>query len=202
MEDIKFIIAQNISELRREKEVTQAELAEFLNYTDKAVSKWERGESIPDIVVLKQIADFFGVTLDYLVEAEHNKKENVKTVNKRIWENRAFTTGIGIVLVLLIATLTFVVLEFAIGNSGVNWLAFIYAIPAAMIVWLVFNSIWFNKRINFLIISILMWSILAAIYLNALLLHQNIWLIFVLGIPGQVIILLWSRIRSKRAVGK
>ena len=202
MEKIKLIIAQNIAELRREREVTQAELAEFLNYTDKAVSKWERGESIPDIAVLKQIADFFGVTLDYLVEAEHSNTAEIKTVNNRVFENRAFITGIVVVLVLLIATLAFVVLDFAIGTTAVNWLTFIYAVPATMIVWLVFNSIWFNKRINFLIISILMWSILSAIYLTALALHQNIWLIFILGVPGQVIILLWSRIRSKRMLRK
>jgi len=202
MEDIKLIIAQNIAELRREKEVTQAELAEYLNYTDKAVSKWERGESVPDITVLKQIADFFGVSLDYLVAEEHTKTEPAKTVNNRVFENRAFITGIGVAFVLLVATLAFVVLNLVLGSAFEYWLAFIYAVPAAMIVWLVFNSIWFNQRVNFLIISFLMWSVLVATYLTAIAFRQNIWLIFVLGVPGQVIIILWSRIRSKQSVEK
>ena len=72
MTDIKQIIAKNISALRQDKELTQIELAEKLNYSDKAVSKWERGESLPDIGVLTQIADLFEVPLDYLVRREHN----------------------------------------------------------------------------------------------------------------------------------
>lgn len=199
MDDIKLIIAKNISELRREKEVTQAELAEYLNYTDKAVSKWERGESVPDIAVLKQIADFFHVTLDYLVSEEHDQVVEAKTVSNRVFENRAFITGIGVAFVILVATLAFVVLNLALGSSFEYWLAFVYAVPAVMIVWLVFNSIWFNKRINFLIISLLMWSVLVATYLTSLAFSYNIWLIFVLGVPGQVIIYLWSRIRLKRS---
>ena len=67
MSDIKAIIAKNITALRQNHKMTQIELAEKLNYSDKAVSKWERGESVPDISVLKQIADLFGVTVDYLL---------------------------------------------------------------------------------------------------------------------------------------
>ena len=52
MEDIRSIIANNLVILRRKKEMTQTELAEMLNNSDKAVSKWERGESVPDISVL------------------------------------------------------------------------------------------------------------------------------------------------------
>lgn len=198
MEDIKAVIAKNIIELRREKKITQAELAEHLNYTDKAISKWERAESIPDVVVLKQIADFFSVTLDYLVTGDHAQKPTQQQVNKRIFENRVFITGIGVVLVVLIATLAFVLLNIIFGSAIEFWLSFVYAIPCSMIVWLVFNSIWFNRRVNFLIISFLMWSVLASIYITALAFHQNIWLIFLLGIPGQIIILMWSRIRLKK----
>jgi transcriptional regulator with XRE-family HTH domain len=77
MEDYKRIIANNITELRKAVPLTQAELAEKLNYSDKAVSKWERGESIPDVIVLKQIAELFGVTVDYLLEDVHPLKSTV-----------------------------------------------------------------------------------------------------------------------------
>lgn len=73
MQELKFIIAKNIQTLRQAKGMTQVELAEKLNYSDKSVSKWERGESLPDITVLKGIADLFEVSLDYLVEAEHGE---------------------------------------------------------------------------------------------------------------------------------
>ena len=57
MEDLKLIIAKNIVMLRRRDGMTQFELAQRLNYSDKAVSKWERGESVPDIAVLKALTD-------------------------------------------------------------------------------------------------------------------------------------------------
>lgn len=80
MEDLKRIIADNIAELRKAVPLTQAELAEKLNYSDKAVSKWERGESIPDVIVLKQIAGIFGVSVDYLLEEVHPLKATMQSV--------------------------------------------------------------------------------------------------------------------------
>ena len=73
MNDIKSIVAKNISELRQSNNMTQLELAEKINYSDKAISKWERAESSPDISVLVDIAAVFGVTVDYLVKAEHTE---------------------------------------------------------------------------------------------------------------------------------
>ena len=71
MQDLRLIISQNIVSLRRKSGLTQIELAEKLSYSDKAVSKWERGESTPDITVLKAIADIFSVTVDYLISENH-----------------------------------------------------------------------------------------------------------------------------------
>ncbi len=197
MQDIKLIIAKNISALRTEEGITQLELAERLNYSDKAVSKWERGESIPDVTVLMEIANMFGVTLDYLVQSEH-PKEAKKLKNLRIIHNHAFITGISMVLVWLIATLCFVVVDSTPIPTNLHWLAFIYAVPISLIVWLVFNSIWFNPHRNFLIITLLLWTVLACIYITLLVLGSNIWLVFTLGIPAQFIIIMWSRIRGKK----
>lgn len=197
MQDIKLIIAKNISALRAEEGITQLELAERLNYSDKAVSKWERGESIPDVTVLMEIANMFGVTLDYLVQSEH-PKETRKLKNLRIIHNHAFITGISMVLVWLLATFCFVVIDSTPISTNLHWLAFIYAVPISLIVWLVFNSIWFNQRRNFLIITLLLWSMLACIYITLLVIGQNVWLIFTLGVPAQFIILMWSRIRGKK----
>lgn len=198
MKDIKEIIAANISELRRQSGLTQFELAEKLNYSDKSVSKWERGDSVPDITVLKEIADLFGVTLDYLVQETHEKAQETKqTVGRRIY-NHSFITGISVLLVWLVATLAFVVVDITIGGTKAHWLSFVYAVPVSMIVWLVMNSVWFNRRRNFIIVSLLMWSCLAALFISLLPLGINIWKIFILGAPAQIIILLWSRIKSKK----
>ena len=196
MEDIKAIIAQNIIRLRKRANMTQAELADKLSYTDKAVSKWERGESIPDVIVLKQLADLFQVKLDDLV-TEFDDTKIVKQPNTSFKiRNHGFITGMCILLVWLIATLLFIIFEATI-HTPIQWLPFIYAMPVTMAIWLIFNSIWFNRRRNFLIISLLMWSVLGALYVNLWMAGFNVWLLFALGIPGQIIILMWSGIRKR-----
>lgn len=197
MEEIKAVIAQNIIRLRKSANMTQAELAEKLSYTDKAISKWERGESIPDIIVLKQLADLFQVRVDDLLVPYDESQPMPSLPVAPSVRNRGFITGMCILLVWLIATLLFVVFESAT-NLHVHWLAFIYAVPVTMVVWLIFNSIWFNRRRNFLIVSLLMWSSLVALYLNLLIAGINVWLLFALGIPAQIIILMWSGIRGKK----
>lgn len=195
MDDIKLIIAKNIADLRKANGYTQISLAEKLNYSDKAISKWERGESVPEIGVLKEIADLFGVTLDYLVQKEHTAPP--KPTGKTNKHNHAFITGMSVLLVWLIATVAFVVIDLSTAVYS-HWLAFIWAVPVSFVVWLVLNSVWFNRRLNFLIISLLMWTLLAALYISFLPFGFNIWLLFVVGVPGQVLVLLWSKLRYKR----
>lgn len=197
MMDLKPIIANNIIELRKSRNWTQTELAEKLNYTDKAVSKWERAESIPDVTVLKDIADLFGVTVDYLLEAEHAKGGDPKeTVSKQIKRNRLIIALLSASLVFFIATILFVLFGLlSIKASMPYWMIYIYAFPPAFVVLLVFNSIWGKRLVNSLIISFLVWSILLALYLSFNI--SNIWLIFIIGIPAQVIILLFAKLKFR-----
>jgi len=198
MDQIKSTIAKNITALRLAKGITQIELAEMLNYSDKAVSKWERGESVPDITVLYRISEIFGVTLDYLV---HTHKEvddsGMKLHDAARRRNHIVITGMSILLVWLIATTVFALLDMMpLQFDAMHSLTFIYSIPISAVVWLVFNSIWFNTKINYLIISLIMWSTLASFYLSFLaFFNSNFWIIFTLGLPGQIIILLWSGIK-------
>ena len=67
MKDVKPIIAENLAALRKSRGLTQAELAERLDYSDKAVSRWEHGDTLPDMNVLCDLCEFYGITLDYLV---------------------------------------------------------------------------------------------------------------------------------------
>ena len=199
-QSLKETIAKNLTELRRKNSMTQAELAEQLNYTDKAVSKWERAESIPDVVVLKQIATLFGVTVDYLLTAEHDENAPSGIIPKKPSKRaHVLITCISILLVWLVATAVFVMISISPAEVEHHWLAFIYALPLAAIVYLVLNSIWFNQKVNYLIISFLMWSILLSAHLSALVIfNYSMPLIYLLGAPGQVIILLWSKIRKNK----
>ena len=199
MDNIKQIVAKNVTDLRKSAGLTQLELAEKLNYSDKAVSKWERGESLPDVAILKQIADLFQVTMDYLVTEDHSAAVHERVhYQGRELRNRKIITGISILLVWLAATIAFVIIDLVLGTSARNWIAFIYGVPVSMVVALVFNSLWFNPRFNFLIVSVLMWSLLACLHITLLLLGFNIWIIYILGVPGQAIILLWSGLKLKK----
>ena len=195
MQQIREAVAMNIYELRKEKNMTQSDLAQKINYTDNAVSKWERAESIPDISALKKIADTFGVTVDYLITKEHKAyKKAKKERKKRKIFNRKIITLISVVLVWLIALFVYMNIDL-FAKSSMNWLVFVYAVPVSLIVALTLNSIWGNKRFNYLLISFLLWSILAGVYLTLLLCGYNVWLLFTLGVPAQIIVILWSRLK-------
>ncbi len=200
MEDLKMIIAGNIGKLRREAGITQTDLAETLNYSDKAVSKWERGESLPDVVTLKRLADHFNVSLDYLVRADHPKESELKQeYTKRQQRNHFLITVMSCMLIWLIAAFLYAGVD-AVAPVELSraWMTFVYAVPATAIVLLIFNSIWGNARRNFVIISILVWSFLACIYLTALVFFSaNQPLMFIIGIPAQIIVGLWSGLRFK-----
>lgn len=193
MEDLKQIIADNITELRKELHLTQAELADKMGYTDKAISKWERAESIPDIGTLKEFADLCGVSLDYLVQKEH--VEQRPALSRQARSNRLIISLLAAAAVWLIATVLFVYLKiYGVANV---WLVFAGAVPVTMIVLLVFNSIWGNKKHNYVIISILVWSMLAFAYF--MLMKYNLFLIFLIGVPIQVMIILWSQIKTRNS---
>ena len=180
MEDLKQILAKNITALRQASRMTQLELAEKLNYSDKAISKWERGESIPDVTVLKAIADLFGVTLDYLLEKDHEQKPKPSQESPGYQHrNRKVATGLSVLLVWFMAILSYVVMDLTIPDNIVRWLPFAYAVPTTMIVWLVFNSMWFNTRRNYLIISLLMWTGLACIVLTVSAFVMPVWKLFI-----------------------
>jgi transcriptional regulator with XRE-family HTH domain len=175
-------------------------LAERLNYSDKAVSKWERAESIPDITVLKAIADLFQVPLDYLVrenpELPVAQEEPEQTPRKK--RNHKVITALSILLVWFVATVVFLVLDMAALNTKLHFLAFAYAVPVSMIVWLVMNSIWFVRQHNYLIISLLMWTLIGSVVLTLMLVGQNVWKLLILGVLGQVIIATWSKMQYRQ----
>lgn len=198
MEDIKPIIAKNITALRQGAKMTQIELAERLNYSDKSVSKWERAESLPDITVLKAIADMFEVPLDYLVRENPElppiqEEPELSSGKKR---NHKVITALSILLVWFVAAVVFVILDMVELDTKLHFLAFAYALPVSMIVWLVLNSVWFSRRYNYLIISLLMWTTLGCTaLLLQLLCGISFWQMIILGALGQIIIATWSKMQ-------
>lgn len=199
MEETKNIVAKNITELRLLNNMTQMELAEKLNYSDKTISKWERAESSPDISVLVEIAAIFGVTLDYLVRSENIDEAVKENKQKETRYNRRVIVYISESVAWIVAMFAFIITSLVLGKSSFQWLYFVYALPIVLIIKLVFNSIWFNPRHNYFIISALLWSILAAIHITFLYFGINVTLIYLLGVAGQIVIILWSFIKKPKS---
>lgn len=183
--DLKEIVAQNIFYLRTVNHMTQYELGEQINYSDKAISKWERADGIPDVYVLKRMSELFGVSVDYLLveHSEQEKKIEKKPVNNKA---RALVLNVAVISVMTVALLVFVILALAIDKY--IWQIFIYAIPVVAIVGLVFSGIWRRTFGVFWFVSMLVWGILLTIYFAIG--NYGMWMIFLLGIPAQVIVFL------------
>ena len=82
-------IGEKIKELRKAQDVTQEKLADYLNISYQAVSKWENGLALPDLSLIPALANFFGVTSDYLLDISlDNKSEKIENVLK---EARSYT---------------------------------------------------------------------------------------------------------------
>ncbi len=205
MEDCKLKkrIGSNIAAYRKHANLTQAGLAEKLNYSDKAVSKWERGESVPDVLTMMQLAEQFGISVNDLLKDPNQLPEDTGAVQQAMGQvvektlkrkaNKTIILLLSSVLVWFVALLIFVVVSsFEIPYS---WLAFFYAIPANAIVALSLLSAWHDFRWNRLYISLIVWGFLLSFYITGLTLaHWNFWKIFLLGIPGQIAIFLWGRL--------
>lgn len=192
MEDIKSTVAKNITELRLLNNMTQVELAEKLNYSDKTVSKWERGESTPDIAVLVEIATLFGVSMDYLVGLETPEKEGARSKLEQTGYNRRVISYISEGIVWILTIFAFILTSLILQETRFQWLYFVYAMPVVLVLKLVFNAVWFNPRKNYMVISALIWSVLATIHITFLYFHINVSLIYLLGIALQIVVILWS----------
>lgn len=194
MDEIKKTIAKNLTVLRQTAGLTQAELAEFLCYSDKSVSKWERGESAPDISVLKAIADRFSVTVDYLI-TPHDDDEPLPAPEDEP-ESAVNTHRITVVAVLGIFGVSFIVFVILWLAGTLTPLPMAIATPIALITMLVLNSIWEGGKNNFYIVSALMLSIFGLLYL--IFLSQNWWQLFLIAIPAELIIFVAFHIKSPR----
>ena len=197
MDQVK--IGRFIAGCRKKANLTQIQLADKLGITDKAVSKWERGESIPDVITLKALADLFSVSVDYFLRPDHPIETEVKReFTKRQQRNHRIITLMSCALVWLVTVFVHAVVRAAVPMESKLWMGYMYAVPVTLIVLLVLNSVWGKRRNNFIIISALVWSVLVCVYISVLVFQPiNMWLLFVVGVPAQIIVWLWSGLRYK-----
>ena len=207
-DELKSRVGANIARLRRERGMTQAELAERINYSDKAVSKWERAESLPDVLTLFSLAEQLDTDLNTLVGMSANPKTEPvsdpeppipeKPAKKHRTADRGVIQQLSSILVWVVALFLYMVLD-AFGVKNL-WLLFVLAVPANAIVLLSLRSAWKLFGLNRILISVIMWGFLVIIYLLLLVVGKvNVWRILPMGLLGQAAIILWFKMfRSEK----
>ncbi len=180
-EKITRVIAANIQRYRKLNGLTQLELANQLNYSDKTISKWERAEGVPDIYVLVELATFFGLTVDDLLD----ENPPLIPINAKQKKHLMITlTAFASVWVVAVAFYAIaIMLSF---NVFPLWMTFIVALPISAIVLTVFTSIWTSYKHMIYPVTFLIWS--TALSLTLIVPVQNSYLFFIIAIPVQVLI--------------
>ena len=196
-EKIKGQIGANIAERRKAAGMTQAGLAEKINYSDKAVSKWERGDSLPDVVMLKTIADLYGLRVDDLLTedgvasalaeaAGREKKRDAYLMQKML------IAAMWVTMVWVVAVVVFLYSQFSIGKM--YWMAFVWAVPVSFAVAFLFSRHWKGEAVlQCVFASLFVWSMITAFYFQYL--EYNIWAVFFVGVPVQIALILGAKLR-------
>ena len=193
MATINENIARNIIALRKQKKWTQQELAIQLNYSDKTISKWERGDSVPDVEMLCKVAEIFDVSLEYLTQ-EHSEKDLKKLeINSQMRIRNILILIMMCVAVYIVATIVFVYpVILNPDNANKFWISYLYALPICALI-----ANYYARKMNLwlmslITISVFLWSIITSSYCLTLVLEkQMFWLLFLVGVPIQAAICLY-----------
>lgn len=180
-EQLRKNFSEKLGEYRRLKCMTQLELAEKLNYSDKSISKWERGDGLPDLYVVTRIAELFGVTVDDMITEG--------PIRRRLFtRNKLLTTLIALGFPWLLATVLFTVFAIVLPTFPA-WVFFIFAIPVTAIVAIVFTCVWWTRLLQFISVSALIWTLPTSLVVTVDL--NGIGLIYTVAAALQILTVLW-----------
>ena len=203
--ELRQNVSQNIIEFRKRCDMTQADLAEKLSYSDKSVSKWERGDGVPDIYVLARMAELFGVTVNDIIGTPGETPKPAEPEAPRP-AHHLFVSALSIGLVWFIAVVAFFIGRVAAPDVGKVWLAFIYAAPISAVVMTVFAHLWWPIFWRAFSVSFLVWSFAVCFHLTAQIPNlSNINLIYTVAAAFEVLVVvwyiyIWTKKRAKNSV--
>lgn len=197
LNELKLITAGNLINLRTGAGMTQAELGALLNYSDKTISKWERGEAIPDAFVLRQIAEIFHVSVDSILTS-HDEWKPVPVEQPETEEVSYSTRRIIAVVLIGIWTLALAVFV-ALWMVGILfWQVFVMALPVTVLVYMIL-ALRFHRlhrdRLQYVIAGFVL-SIFLAGYLLCYP-RYNPWQVFLLLIPAEILVFLSCNLRIR-----
>ena len=183
---LRKTVAKNIAQYRKAHHDTQLDLATKLNYSDKSGSKWERGESLPDVYILSQIAELYGVSVSALIGEIQPPRESKPHYHM-------FILLLSLALTMAVATLLFSMFMICKVDYPA-WMFFVYALPVCSIICIVFTSLWWGILWQGVSVSALIWTLGLSLYLSFEL--ENVSLIFLVCAALQVLTLLWEGFRK------
>lgn len=187
-QEFKKKVAANLSAYRKLNNITQLELAEKLNYSDKSISKWERGDGLPDLYILQRIAELYGVNIGDFVSDSTPKKPRRKT------RAHVLIPLLSVALVWLIAVTVFMMINRFVPALPHKWLVFIYALPVSAIVLTVYSSLWWNQYFTLISVSTMIWTVPLCIVLTA----EGFSLIWCVSAVLQIMEIMWFILRYKK----
>ena len=191
MEDLKLIFAANLIRLRTEAGLKQSELGEKLNYSDKSVSKWERAEALPDAVVLKRMAEIFGVTVDQLLTDQAHWEPEFHG-QKELTFSTGMVTAAAQAGIWTIAMILFVILWIVLDKA--YWLIFIWTLPVSLITLLICNCVWHEGIGNRFIVAGIVCSAVVVAYLTMV--DRHLWQLFLILVPAEALVFICFRIKK------
>ena len=194
------LLAKNLAYYRKASGLTQLELADKFNYSDKSVSKWERGEGFPDIFVLKSLADFYGITVDDFYQSEHKAVKVSQNKKRKQTYLKLLSIGINwLVTVLTFFLLNTLLSRFAPDAPFEPWLTFIYGTLTTGIILLVWEFIYHNRFLRMIATSIIIWTAALSIFLTFfVVMNLPLPLLFVVAIPLEVLEIILYLFRRNR----
>lgn len=184
MEELNKIVSENLVKLRQKSGYTQLQVAEKINYSDKSISKWERGEAIPDVSVMLEFSKLYNVSIDDICK-NHGKKE-IKPKTRKISQHTVITI-ISFFFVWFLATIGFAVIYGFYGLTDKAYLSFIVAIPVSLLVVMILSFIWYPYYIAAIFCSAFLWTGILAI--TECVAVEQIWLLYIIVVPVQLILI-------------
>ncbi len=196
MKDVKATVADNLVQLRKAHGLTQAQLAEKFNYSDKAICRWEHGDTLPDINTLCALADFYGITMNDLVSPDFEASETDKEV-RTVFKYRLLISAMLLAAVWLLTVVVFIT---TIAMARPYWIIFVWAVPASCLALMRFwRGGLMHAAVKIIIYSLFVWSLITSAFLHLLIINGvNAWMLFLIGIPLEAIIIFWQQIKKYR----
>lgn len=163
--DERDIIARNITYYRKKLGLSQLELSQKIQYSNKNISKWENGEAVPNVFTLKQLAKVFGITVDQLITSQEEVCQTEQPKRKRPIFSKILWLLLSNAILLVCACVTIYIFSLLQITSFNKWLFLIYILPLSALSVFVFVAC-VKKKVDIYSISVFGWLTALSLYLT------------------------------------